>query len=219
MRTRRPATADAEANEGEFLWLISLSDLMILLFVFFVVLFSFAYQKMDAKDFREISSKISGKESISPLDEVQAHLLKWVVDKNLLESVHVNRKEDALILEIKEQALFASGDYKIREKGDEFVSLIRAGLEMVPSPYRIGIEGHTDDVPVRPNPEIHDNWELSVRRAHNVFQALKLNEDLGKRSVIMGFADTRPLKPNRDEKGKPIAENQASNRRVTIRIF
>ena len=32
-------------DSGEFLWLTSLSDLMILLFVFFVMLFSFTYKK------------------------------------------------------------------------------------------------------------------------------------------------------------------------------
>ena len=34
-----------------------------------------------------------------------------------------------------------------------------------------------------------------------------------------GYADTRPLAPNRDEKGNVIPANQALNRRITIKIL
>jgi len=34
-----------------------------------------------------------------------------------------------------------------------------------------------------------------------------------------GFAETRPKVPNRDASGAPIRENQATNRRVLIRVY
>ena len=34
----------------------------------------------------------------------------------------------------------------------------------------------------------------------------------------IGYADTRPLYPNRTSNGTPIPENQAANRRVVLRV-
>lgn len=50
-------------TEGEFLWLVSLSDLMILLFVFFVVLFSFSYQNMSSQALERASQIIRGEQT------------------------------------------------------------------------------------------------------------------------------------------------------------
>ncbi len=210
---------ETTTSDGEFLWLVSLSDLMILLFVFFVVLFSFSYTKLDAQDFAKINAKFSGQTPLSPLDEIQSRLLQWTVDKNLLDSVNVEKKKDALILEIKEKLLFSSGDFHLKGESKELVKLIGTALEKVPAPYRIGIEGHTDDMPLRKAGYVEDNWELSVRRAHSVLQALNFPPEQVERTVIMGYAHTRPLVANRDEKNVPIVENQGKNRRVTIRIF
>lgn len=214
-RSRRPA----HSAEGEFLWLVSLSDLMILLFVFFVVLFSFAFRKMDVVDMKTISSVIGEKsEAVQSLDETQAKLLKWVIDKKMLEMVEVERKSDALILQIRENALFDAGATTLRPETGELIALIGQALSQIPAPYRVGIEGHTDDVPMRAGGEM-DNWDLSSRRAVTVLHALRLSEEQLNRTVVMGYADRRPLVPNRDEKGQPIDANRQRNRRVTVRIF
>lgn len=207
-------------SEGEFLWLVSLSDLMILLFVFFVVLFSFTITKLDAKDLNDIQEKVTGQKSAAAqtLDSIQAKLLKWVIDKNLLESIEVKQKEDSLILEIKEQLLFGSGRFEIRPESQELVQLIGVALKKIPSPYRIGVEGHTDDADLRSN-SVSDNWELSARRAHSVLSSLHLKPELLARAVILGYGAMRPVAPNRDKNGIAIPENQSRNRRVTIRIF
>src|SRR5579863_2374275 len=101
-RSRRPTRR--ETNDGEFLWLISLSDLMMLLFVFFVVLFSFAAKKLSTEDYFRIKKAFSSQLAQgTPMDAIQASLLKWVTDRKLLDAVNVVRKNDALILEIKEK--------------------------------------------------------------------------------------------------------------------
>jgi chemotaxis protein MotB len=209
-------------DDGEFLWLISFSDLMILLFVFFVVLFSFAQSKLEKSDARRIATAISGKGATAapdPLDEIQRRLLKWVVNERVVDAVSINRKEDALILEIKEKLLFDSGDFRIKAQSKPMVKLMATALALVPAPYRIGIEGHTDETPVRRKGEIVDNWELSVRRALAVMKSLEMDQALESRAVILGYGPMRPLAPNFDDQGRPLAENQARNRRVTVRIF
>jgi chemotaxis protein MotB len=206
-------------SSGEFVWLVSLSDLMMLLFVFFVVLFSFSYKKWDMRDFARAGQIIRGEQpETTPLDEVQAKLLKWVVNRNLLSSVEIVQKQDSLILQIKERLLFAEGQYRLNDDGESLVNLISSAIEKIPAPYRIGIEGHTDDTPLE-GKDVYDNWELSTLRAHSVLLALKLPPELLKRTVIMGYGEMDPLLPNRDEHGNAISPNQASNRRVTIRIF
>lgn len=207
-----------ESNEGEFLWLISLSDLMMLLFVFFVVMYSFAAKKLSGEDYVRIKKAFSPRagDNTTPMDEIQASLLKWVMDRKLLESVNVVRKNDALILEIREKLLFESGEASLKPAAVDLLPLLREALGKIPAPYRLGIEGHTDDTPMA-GPS--NNWHLSVERALNVQQALRLAPDLESRVVIMGFGPNRPLAPNRDDRGNPIVANQAQNRRVTIRIF
>lgn len=205
---KKPATA---SHDGEFLWLVSLSDLMILLFVFFVVLFSFNMGKTGV-------AQVEG--GTAKMDEVQKKILKWVTDKKLLDSVSVIQKEDGIILQIKEQMLFRTGDYKVRDEALDIVEGIGRALEMIPPPYRIGIEGHTDDNPLRSKQAgLSDNWELSSKRAHSVLRALELKEDMLARTVLMGYGPSRPLAPNRNADGNPIAKNQELNRRVAVRIF
>ena len=215
---RRRPFRRAVADEGEFLWLVSLSDLMILLFVFFVVLFSYSYSKMGADDFRSILRVLNADPKMAnPLDETQKKLLKWVTDRHLLNDVTIEKKEDALILQLREKVLFDVGEAQLRsEQGLELVGMIGEALQKIPAPYRIGIEGHTDDTPMR---GAADNWELSAKRSLSVLKALKLDQDRLSRSVVMGYGSMRPLLPNRDDKGHVIAGNQQKNRRVTIRIF
>ena len=219
MRSRRLKTAGQPfKQDGEFLWLISLSDLMILLFVFFVVLFSFSFQKLEPKDLVRIKDALAGEVKSPPLEEAQKALAKWIMEKGLVDSIEIEQKHDALVLQIKERVLFDMGHSELRPGSTEIVSLLGEALRKVPPTYRLGIEGHTDDTPMR-TVDGKDNWALSLDRALSVFRALAFDADQAKRAVVMGYGEMKPLHPNRDETGRPIPENQQRNRRVTIRIF
>jgi len=216
MRRKRRATD----NTGEYLWLVSLSDLMILLFVFFVAIFSFTYKRLQHRDFNQIARILTADKGrpAPPIDDIQAKLLKWVVDRNLLTAITLEQKEDALILHIKEKVLFESGAHSLSASGEKLVHEIGKALTKIPAPYRIGIEGHTDDTPIH-SPTIADNWELSAKRAHSVLKSLDLGTEQSQRSVIMGYGEMKPIASNRNSDGTPNPTNQLLNRRVTIRIF
>lgn len=206
-------------DSGEFLWLMSLADLMILLFILFVVLFSASFKKMKQNDFNAIAASLRNEPPPpNPIDKVAANLQKWVDDQKLNDKVSVEKVDDTVLLQIKDKLLFASGGYDILPGGISTVRSLEKTLESVPSSYQIGIEGHTDDTPIA-SKTIRDNWDLSSKRAMAVMQTLTLSESLLKRTVIMAYGDTRPLVPNRTSAGKPIAENQSKNRRVTLRVF
>jgi chemotaxis protein MotB len=211
---RRPPS-----ESGEFIWLVSLSDLMILLFILFVVLFSASYKKMKQSDFQKVAASLRNEApKADPIDKVYNDLAKWVQEHKLSEKVAVQKEDDAVLIQIKDKLLFMSGDSDILPAGVGTVRSLSKTLESVPEPYHIGIEGHTDDSPIH-TAKVEDNWDLSSKRAMAVMRALRLDDKLIKRTVLMAYGEMKPLVPNRDSAGKPIAENQSKNRRVTLRIF
>lgn len=207
------------AESGEFIWLVSLSDLMILLFILFVVLFSASYKKMKQSDFAKVAASLRNEApKQDPIEKVRNDLSKWVEEHKLQEKVAVELKDDAVLLQIKDRLLFSSGDAAILPAGISTVRSLGQTLATVPGDYKIGIEGHTDDIPIHTR-EIDDNWDLSSKRAMAVMKALNMDPALLKRTVLMAYGEMKPLVPNRDASGKPIPENQNRNRRVTLRIF
>lgn len=206
-------------DSGEFLWLTSLSDLMILLFVFFVMLFSFTYKKVKQSDFKEIVATIQNKpKPVDPVEVMQQQFNAWVDKQKLAEQISVSRDEDAIVIEIKDNVFFSSGEYRLHEVGLQKLDSLAKALGQVPERFHIGIEGHTDDIPIHTS-EIEDNWELSSKRALAVLRALHLPDSLQKRTSAIAWGDVKPIAPNRDESGVPLPENQSKNRRVTFRIF
>lgn len=206
-------------EDGEFLWLMSLSDLMILLFVLFVVMFSFAFKRLKAVERKQMVAEISAKAAPQdPSVEIGEKFKKFVEDQKLDSSIAVTRKDGSVVMEIKDQLLFDSGTYAVRAEGTQVMNELRTVLEKVPAPFRIGIEGHTDDSTLYSS-TIRDNWELAGKRALSVFYSLNLSPDIQKRVVVTSLGAMSPLVPNRDPQGTALPQNQAKNRRVTLRIF
>lgn len=81
--------------------------------------------------------------------------------------------------------------------------------------YMVTIEGHTDDAPIN-TVQFPSNWELSTARAAAVVRFFVEQGVSAQRLRAAGYADTRPLQPNRNEAGIEMPENQAKNRRVII---
>lgn len=202
-------------DDSEFIWLVSLSDLMILLFVFFVVLFSFSFQEVSQVEFKKAMAAMNGSEFKTPIDEVHQELKAALVANSLSEQVEITQKNDQLILDVKDIFLFDIGKSRLKDSSKEILKTIARSLDKVPVPYRVAIEGHTDDTPI-PN---GSNFDLSINRALTVYHQLLVSEQLKKRIVIMGYGKTSPRVENRDEKGRPIPANQSQNRRVTFRIY
>lgn len=205
--------------EGEFLWLVSLSDLMILLFVFFVVMVSISYKKIRKSDFESFAASLRHEQPPkSPLDQVQAQVKQLVQDRALEKEISVAQVDDAVLIAIREHVLFPSAEYRLSSNGLSVLAQLAPILEKVPEPYRVGIEGHTDDVPVHTR-QIQDNWALAAMRAHSVLSALALSSGLLKRTILMSYGEMQPVAPNRSPSGEALENNRGKNRRVTLRIF
>lgn len=219
MRVPKRRTRE-EQNEGEFLWLVSLSDLMILLFVFFVVLFSFSFKNMSASELIEAVAVLNGNPDTA-IDDIEDKLKESLSQKGLADMVDVTQSRGTLTMDIKDAVLFDSGSYHLKDKSRALLSSMSRAFEDIPYQYHLEIEGHTDDSPYFATRSglITDNWHLSLMRAYEVFENLGLSEELKERVKIVGYGPMKPLVPNRDSDGHPIPENRAKNRRVTIRIY
>jgi chemotaxis protein MotB len=78
----------------------------------------------------------------------------------------------------------------------------------------VEVAGHTDNLPVRIDPRkgFRDNLELSRTRAEHAIQVLVNGGLEADRVKAVGYADTKPLAANDNEKGR------SKNRRMEIVI-
>ena len=113
-------------------------------------------------------------------------------------------------------AFFSRGDATLNNSGKVILQEVVGNLTSEEyRDYMVTVEGHTDDEPIN-TLRFPSNWELSTARAAAVVRFFIEQGVPAQRVRAAGYADTRPLLPNRDGNGVAIPENQAKNRRVVI---
>lgn len=136
-------------------------------------------------------------------------LSKEIQDKQ----VKLQMMEKGLVITVVGDVLFDSGKSKIRPQSDSILDKVAKVLnENVPQ-LNVGIEGHTDNVPIK-HSGWKSNWELSTARALSVLHYLVGNKDVapGRISAI-GYGEFRPVASNDSKEGRQL------NRRVEIVIL
>ncbi len=122
------------------------------------------------------------------------------------------------LFQFSSATFFASGAAILTDSGQSILGSLLGRLQSPEfAAYRITVEGHTDDEPIG-STQFPSNWELSAARAAAVVRFLVEQGVSASRLRAAGYADTRPLAPNRDAAGNPIPANQAMNRRVVIEL-
>jgi len=134
-------------------------------------------------------------------------------------NAEIEQKGDRITtVEMSSATFFASGSATISKAGEAVLADVAARLKSDElRDYLITVEGHTDDAPIS-TLQFPSNWELSTARASAVVHYF-LEQGIPARKLrAAGYADTFPKAPNRDDAGNAIAENQAQNRRVVIKL-
>ncbi len=210
---------ESEEDGNDELWLLSYADLMTLLMAFFALLLSFS--KFDLEKFERMKEKASeqfGGEYTKPHQELQQDL-KQVIAKNNLEGlVKIEEHPLGVILSFQGNILFDSGAVEFREENRRVIARVISIIKKEARNYNIIIEGHTDDAPMSAG-RLKSNWELSAVRASTLARAFGKFGFKKKQIKVTGFADSVPLVPNRNERGDPIPENRAKNRRVVMKVL
>ncbi|MCP5104044.1 MAG: OmpA family protein [bacterium] len=225
-----------KCKKGAPKWLVTYSDMVTLLLCFFILLLAFA--NTDMVKFKEVLGSMKeafgvqkevmvfGKEGGQKLpikmqskpDAAEAdkkrlvNLLKAMVEQeNLQKNAFIVMDRNGVRMEIMELAgnvMFGPGDTKI------LPAARRLFLKLTPmikeTPYKITVQGHTDDIPIT-NSRFPSNWELSSARAGAVVRFFIQNGKLDdRRFSAVGCAHTLPLFENINQ------ENRNKNRRVSI---
>jgi chemotaxis protein MotB len=201
----------------EEIWLVSYGDLMTILLVFFVLLISAS--QISSIEFERIKNAFQGPETAEhSISKVHDALVATVESHQLSEVVKIEEDDKSIALTLPGQLLFDLGEATLKEETRPILQEIAAVLAEIPEYARIAIEGHTDDNPVSTGP-IRSNWHLSAMRALAVIELLDQKQACKNKCEVRGFGEFRPKLPNRTDTGSVIAENQAQNRRVVIRVY
>lgn len=128
------------------------------------------------------------------------------------EQVRVKVEEKGLVITFVAEVLFDSGKAALRKESypilDKVVAIIQ---EEVPE-NDIGIEGHTDNVPIKYS-GWESNWELSAQRALSVLHYLENSGIEPEKLSAIGYGEYHPVASNDTKEGRQL------NRRVEIVIL
>ncbi|MBN06214.1 MAG: hypothetical protein CMM45_00050 [Rhodospirillaceae bacterium] len=216
-------------------WMATYADAITLLMAFFVLLVSFSKVDLDMLD--KVANGVAENFSDTPTESKQNVLQDAIKETVINEGADDVAKvaTDAvgsITLELDSGAFFRPGSAELVEQAIPFLEQV---YDEIATPlykdFNITVEGHTDDEPISTD-RFPSNWELSGNRAATVVRFFLSATSQDDRTDInkqpygvaknrlraVGYADTQPKMPNRDEEGFAIVENQRANRRVIIRI-
>ncbi|MDG6774381.1 OmpA family protein [Thiomicrorhabdus sp. ZW0627] len=207
------------SDENDSDWLITYADAVTILLAFFVLIFSVS--EIRQSKFEDLNQSLGQtllkKETVkNPLKDLQSSLsgVLNAYDISPIDSITVS--DNTLKLDLPGELLFGTGSTDLSETSAGLLTNVAKRIKAFPfKNYSIEIEGHTDDVPISTE-RFPSNWQLSSGRAISVLQVFFAAGIDKNRLKAIGYADTHPKRPNRDQYGEPIPENQAQNRRVEI---
>lgn len=192
--------------------IINLSFTMVLasLFIFTLSGCTVIFQKGRRSDIEKISQL---KGELSELErakaELEDRLKKEIGDKE----VKVEMLERGLVITFVSEVLFDSGKAKLRADSLEKLNKVADVLKTTVRDLNVGIEGHTDNVPIKYS-GWKSNWELSSARAMSVVHHLIDSEGVEPhRLAATGYGEYHPVASNDAKEGRQ------KNRRVEIVIL
>ena len=165
--------------------------------------------KKDKEDLRQQADK----EAQKVLNNIREDLKTYITDERLEEKVTVEQNGDEIILRFDDVLLFDIGKADIKPGAIPVLDTLGIKLkEYLTDGYRLRLEGHTDNVPIKTS-QFPSNWELSAARAIAVakFFTDEMDFEVSKISTE-GFRDNIPIGNNATPEGR------AMNRRVEIKI-
>lgn len=233
---RRPKKKSPSHNNSER-WLLTYSDLITLLMIFFVIMY--AMSSIDKQKYQQITdslqetlgtSQMSGngsgsgnsggsiistneseKDTKVDLTDLKYKVDKYIKQKGLEDDIITTSYEKGLVISFKDHILFNSGESNLKEDYIENIKKLGELLQTVD--HYVRVEGHTDNVPISGH-KFKSNWELSSARANEVLHFLIDNGYVPSEKIsAIGYGEYRPVAKNN------TPENRSQNRRVDILLI
>lgn len=203
-------------------WMDTFGDMVSLLLCFFIMLASIS--KVDTVLFEQVQSGMTkeiGKQPPQrPIESMKKELQDVVTAmQGGGDQADVGVDDRGVVLNLDSGAMFTAGSADIKP---EMLPLLKEVVGTLTQPrfdaYRIEIQGHTDDTPIK-TPQFASNFDLAAARALATMRAMV---DIGlppERVLIASYGQYAPRVPNRREDGSPLPVNQALNRRVAVHVY
>ncbi|OGX35965.1 MAG: hypothetical protein A3C36_07850 [Omnitrophica WOR_2 bacterium RIFCSPHIGHO2_02_FULL_52_10] len=164
-------------------------------------------RRSDIETISALKSKLSDLERAKA--ELEDKLRKEIEDKE----VNVSMSDKGLVITFVSEVLFNSGKAELREESFNKLDKVASVLTTTVSDLNIGIEGHTDNVPIK-HSGWQSNWELSSARALSVLHYLEDSKGIDpKRLSATGYGEFQPVAAN------DAPEGRQKNRRVDVVIL
>ncbi len=171
-------------------------------------------RRKDIETITELQSKYAElKDEMSDLERAKRELenrLRGEIDNK---DVKVEMMERGLVITFVAEVLFDSGKAVLRTPALETLDKVSRVLNTTVKDLSVGIEGHTDNEPIRKS-GWKSNWELSSARAMSVLHHLVDQNGVDPtRLAATGYGEYRPVASNETREGRQ------KNRRVEIVIL
>ena len=170
----------------------------------------------DIQQLAELSDQLEQFKTLAQLKAEEADDLRRA--KELLEQrlnsseASVGYDERGLVTRLVDQVLFDSGKAELRRGAYPVLDKVAQVLKEVPD-QPVGVEGHTDNVPIKYS-GWSDNKALSTARANAVVDYLVEKQGIdSSRLMAVGYGEDHPITSNDTTKGRQ------QNRRVEIVIL
>lgn len=231
----RKKKAHKEANHER--WLLTYSDLITLLMIFFVIMFaSSSIDKQKFKTLAEsmntamgggshiigdkdsnaindaavVSDTVTQSESVQ-LTDLKKQLDSYLQQNNMANTTSVDISERGLVVTLNNSLFFDPGKADIIPDSEN--KLVAIGKIINQMNNYIRVEGHTDNVPIS-NSLFHSNWQLSSVRASNVVEVLISKSGIPPQKLsTVGYGEYRPIADNSSPEGRQ------KNRRVDLVVM
>jgi len=161
----------------------------------------------------ELSGKVAKLSELRAREREDFERIKRELEKKLKGKVGLTVAERGLVITLANNILFDSGKAKIKEGAYPILDKIVKVIKKMAPDKDIGIEGHTDNVPIKYS-SWKSNRELSTARANNVYHYLvDVTGFPPSKLTTIGYGQFRSIASNN------TAEGRAKNRRVEIVIL
>lgn len=201
-----------ECEEFNDWWIFSYGDMVTLLLVFFILLFSFC--KTDTEKFKSVAESFKPVPPGSPffLDGKEA-VLETVAQKietsEISEEVFVTIDPRGVVVSFKDTVLFETGSADLKPGARKILDKFLTYLFGLPN--NVVVEGHTDDRKISSR-RFPSNWELSSARASAVARFFESEGLKGERIRVIGYGQFRPRFRNVSD------ATREKNRRIDVVI-
>jgi len=172
----------------------------------------------DKARIQELSDQLTDMEKLKAqeteeLKQALAQLQNKLKGEIASKQVSVGMEDRGLVITFVDEVLYDSGKAVVKSSAYDVLTRVANILKDKVANKNIGVEGHTDNVPIKYS-GWKSNWELSTARATSVLHYLVDNCGIApERLQATGYGEYRPVASNLNDEGRQ------KNRRVEIIIL